>query len=78
MTLSKTAFNNTGSDDNIIQPGARIAVKEEGMPNPKTGDKGDLIVTFSVKFPTAIGSELKALLKDKMMDHPTKKARDEL
>ncbi|KAJ3414801.1 hypothetical protein HDV05_006048 [Chytridiales sp. JEL 0842] len=39
------------SGNSVCRPGEEIRVKGEGMPNSKTGVKGDLMVVLKVKFP---------------------------
>ncbi|KAK2941069.1 putative Chaperone protein DnaJ [Blattamonas nauphoetae] len=51
------------SSSNIITPGQTMAIAGSGMPNSKVASqKGNLIVTFDVKFPTSLTMEEKALL----------------
>ncbi|KAI8063933.1 hypothetical protein BC940DRAFT_335655 [Gongronella butleri] len=38
----------------VIQPGQESRVPKEGMPNSKTGNKGDLIIKYDVIFPTSL------------------------
>lgn len=52
--------NNTSS---VIQPGQESRVIGEGMPNSKTGRKGDLIITYKVKFPTTLTPAQKNLIR---------------
>ncbi|KAI9279546.1 hypothetical protein BY458DRAFT_502108 [Sporodiniella umbellata] len=54
------SINNTKS---IVQTGQESHVSGEGMPNSKTGKKGDLIITYEVKFPTSLTDEQKNHLK---------------
>ncbi|KAG1047178.1 hypothetical protein G6F46_009879 [Rhizopus delemar] len=54
------SVNNTKS---VIQSGQESRVSGEGMPNSKTGKKGDLIVTYEVKFPTSLTDHQKQQLK---------------
>jgi len=35
----------------VVQPGQRKVIKGQGMPNSKTGARGDLIVEFDVAWP---------------------------
>lgn len=51
------------STTNVIQPGQESRVANEGMPNSKTGKKGDLIIKYEVKFPTSLSSSQKEELK---------------
>ncbi|KAG2176602.1 hypothetical protein INT44_007266 [Umbelopsis vinacea] len=53
-------INNTS---NVIQPGQESRVSNEGMPNSKTGKKGDLIIKYEVKFPVTLTSAQKEELK---------------
>ncbi|OMJ28571.1 DnaJ protein-like protein [Smittium culicis] len=49
----------------IVHPGKEVRVAGEGMPISKTpGKKGDLIINFSVKFPTYLTEIQKAKLKE--------------
>lgn len=52
--------NNTSS---VIQPGQESRVIGEGMPNSKTGRKGDLIITYKVKFPTSLTTAQKNIIR---------------
>lgn len=52
--------NNSNS---IVQPGQESRVSNEGMPNSKTGRKGDLIIKYVVKFPTYLTSTQKENIK---------------
>ncbi|PHZ11223.1 DnaJ-domain-containing protein [Rhizopus microsporus ATCC 52813] len=54
------SVNNTKS---VVQPGQESRVAGEGMPNSKTGKKGDLIITYEVKFPTSLSDDQKQQLK---------------
>ncbi|CEP10566.1 hypothetical protein [Parasitella parasitica] len=38
----------------VIHSGQESSVSNEGMPNSKTGKKGNLIITYDVKFPTSL------------------------
>ncbi|KAH8550826.1 hypothetical protein BGW37DRAFT_60304 [Umbelopsis sp. PMI_123] len=48
---------------NVIQPGQESRVSNEGMPNSKTGKKGDLIIKYEVKFPASLTSSQKEEIK---------------
>ncbi|CDH48527.1 dnaj homolog subfamily b member 1-like [Lichtheimia corymbifera JMRC:FSU:9682] len=48
----------------IVQPGQESRVPNEGMPNSKTGRKGDLIVKYEVKFPTNLTPTQKERIKE--------------
>ncbi|KAI9316418.1 hypothetical protein BX666DRAFT_1859513 [Dichotomocladium elegans] len=48
----------------VVQPGQESRVSNEGMPNSKTGKKGDLIIKYIVKFPTHLTSEQKQRIKE--------------
>jgi DnaJ homolog subfamily B member 4 len=51
------------NDDLTSSPTYSKVVKNEGMPNPKTGERGDLIITFKTSFPTSLTLEQKTLLR---------------
>jgi DnaJ-class molecular chaperone len=48
---------------NIISPDYIHTLKNEGMPNKKTGNFGDLLIKFDIKFPKNLSQEQKDLLK---------------
>ncbi|KAI9026665.1 hypothetical protein CLU79DRAFT_742855 [Phycomyces nitens] len=52
--------NNSNS---VVHPGQESRVHGEGMPNSKTGAKGDLIIKYDVKFPTRLTPEQKEGIK---------------
>ncbi|KAI8977136.1 hypothetical protein BDF20DRAFT_821080 [Mycotypha africana] len=54
------SVNNTKS---VIHSGQESRVANEGMPNSKTGKKGDLIITYDVKFPTSLTDSQKEAIK---------------
>ncbi|KAI8890707.1 DnaJ-domain-containing protein [Backusella circina FSU 941] len=54
------SINNSKS---VIHPGQESRVSNEGMPNSKTGKKGDLIITYEVDFPSSLTDEKKELIK---------------
>ncbi|KAG1444993.1 hypothetical protein G6F56_010073 [Rhizopus delemar] len=54
------SINNSKS---VVQSGQESRVTGEGMPNSKTGKKGDLIISYEVKFPTSLNDEQKNHLK---------------
>jgi DnaJ family protein B protein 4 len=56
----KLKVNNTNS---VIQTGQESRVPNEGMPNSKTGQKGDLFVKYDVVFPTSLTAEQKDGIK---------------
>ncbi|KAI9306053.1 hypothetical protein BJ944DRAFT_264166 [Cunninghamella echinulata] len=56
----KLKVNNTST---VVQPGQESRVANEGMPNSKTGKKGDLIIKYEVKFPTSLTTEQKEGIK---------------
>ncbi|KAI8331933.1 hypothetical protein BC941DRAFT_403260 [Chlamydoabsidia padenii] len=56
----KLKVNNTKS---VVQSGQESRVPNEGMPNSKTGKKGDLIVKYEVTFPTSLTTEQKEGIK---------------
>ena len=47
----------------IVSPGYVKTVKGEGMPIPDAGEKGDLVIRFSTKFPDTLTPDVKAALK---------------
>ncbi|RCH97895.1 hypothetical protein CU098_011453 [Rhizopus stolonifer] len=47
----------------VIQPGQESRVPNEGMPNSKTGKKGDLIITYEIRFPTSLTEQQKEGIK---------------
>lgn len=47
----------------VVQPGQESRVRGEGMPNSKTGKKGDLVIKYNVKFPTQLTPAQKESLK---------------
>lgn len=51
-------------EDMVVAPGSAYRVKGEGMPNQKTGQRGDMIVVFEqVNFPERISPQQRAALK---------------
>lgn len=46
----------------IVAPGVTKLVKGEGLPDPATGGKGDLVLTFSTAFPTSLTPVQKSAL----------------
>jgi len=48
----------------IVYPGYQKLVSNEGMPNQKTGAKGDLYIKFEVIFPRSLTDQQKAHLKN--------------
>lgn len=50
--------------NSVIQPGQVSRVPREGMPNSKTGQKGDLLVEYKVKFPTSLTPAQKEAIKN--------------
>lgn len=49
--------------NDIIQPGYEIVIPGEGMPNSKTGQKGNLRIQFQIDFPTRLDVHQKQLIK---------------
>lgn len=49
---------------NVIKPGSTQRIKERGLPNPKTGHRGDLIVEFDIRFPDSISPAAKELIQN--------------
>ncbi|ORZ07656.1 hypothetical protein BCR42DRAFT_455954 [Absidia repens] len=56
----KLKVNNSNA---VIQTGQESRVPNEGMPNSKTGKKGDLFVKYEVTFPTSLSAEQKEGIK---------------
>jgi DnaJ family protein B protein 4 len=54
------SVNNTKS---VIHSGQESRVPNEGMPNSKTGRKGDLLIAYEVKFPTSLTDAQKEGIK---------------
>ena len=50
------------TSDVVIYPGYVKAIKGQGMPNSKTGDKGSLLITFDVSFPRKLTQAQKQLI----------------
>mmetsp|Transcript_18076 Transcript_18076/g.41682 ORF Transcript_18076/g.41682 Transcript_18076/m.41682 type:complete len:209 (-) Transcript_18076:232-858(-) len=46
----------------VTQPGSHRVVAGEGFPSSKTAGKGDLVITFEVRFPNSIDAETKRKL----------------
>lgn len=55
---------NVSSGDRVTQPGQESRVRNEGMPNSKTGNKGDLIIKYDVKFPTQLTPAQKQAIRN--------------
>ncbi len=49
--------------NDTISPVYKKVVKGEGMPNSKTKERGDLIISFKTNFPQGLSPEQKKLLK---------------
>uniref|UniRef100_A0A0M3I529 DnaJ homolog dnj-20 n=1 Tax=Ascaris lumbricoides TaxID=6252 RepID=A0A0M3I529_ASCLU len=47
----------------VIQPGTTRRIRGEGIPNNRTGVRGDLIVVFDINFPKRIHPDLKEVLR---------------
>ncbi|KAJ3100285.1 hypothetical protein HDU97_002376 [Phlyctochytrium planicorne] len=53
-----------GSGNSVIKPGEEMVIRGEGMPISKIpGKKGDLVVTFKVRFPASLSEVQKANVK---------------
>jgi DnaJ-class molecular chaperone len=50
--------------DQIIEPESHYITKNEGMPNKKSGKRGNLIIIFSIKFPKEISNQQREKLKE--------------
>ena len=48
----------------VVQPGQESVVNNEGMPNSKTGRKGNLVIKYEVKFPTSLTSQQQEVIKN--------------
>jgi len=48
----------------VVYPGYQKLVPKEGMPNQKTGTKGDLYIKFEVIFPRSLSEQQKAQIKN--------------
>ncbi|KAG2227396.1 hypothetical protein INT45_007421 [Circinella minor] len=57
----RLAVNNKNA---VVQPGQESVVQNEGMPNSKTGRKGNLIIKYDVKFPTSLTSQQQEAIKN--------------
>ncbi|KAF7726136.1 hypothetical protein EC973_009028 [Apophysomyces ossiformis] len=55
---------NVSNSHSIIQPGQISRVNGEGMPNSKTGKKGDLILKYEIKFPSQLTQAQKEAIKN--------------
>ncbi|KAI8081439.1 DnaJ domain-containing protein [Halteromyces radiatus] len=47
----------------VVQPGQVSRVANEGMPNSKTGRKGDLMIKYDVVFPTSLTTDQKDTIR---------------
>ena len=52
----------------IIKPHSVKRIQGEGLPMPKHGRRGDLIVEFDIKFPSHMTSSAKEILSDCLPD----------
>ncbi|KAI7851941.1 hypothetical protein BDC45DRAFT_466702 [Circinella umbellata] len=57
----RLAVNNKNA---VVQPGQESVVQNEGMPNSKTGRKGNMIIKYDVKFPTSLTSQQQEAIKN--------------
>ncbi|PVU90580.1 hypothetical protein BB559_000710 [Furculomyces boomerangus] len=54
---------------NVVDPGQESRISNEGMPISKTpGKKGDLIITYNVKFPRSLTPNQKAKIKEALQN----------
>ena len=52
------------SDGRVISPGDAIKVRGRGMPNQKTGERGDVLVVFEkITFPAKVSEAQRKALK---------------
>lgn len=63
IKLDGTPLSITQREDEIVHSGQEKIMIGEGMPNYKTGEKGDLIVQFQVDFPKSLAAEQRETLK---------------
>jgi len=54
---------------NVISPGADIRIPGKGMPNAKTGRRGDVVFKFKIAFPNGLTNEQKEILKKALPDN---------
>lgn len=62
FTKEILALDNTKvplTSDAVIQPGQKVRLNRRGMPNPETGRRGDLFVTYNVALPTSLSTSQK-------------------
>lgn len=55
----------------VAAPGSRKVVSGEGMPHPKTGVKGNLVLEFEVVFPQQLTQSQKQAIKDILAPSPS-------
>jgi DnaJ family protein B protein 4 len=56
-TLDGRTLKVTGTPGTVVQPGQTKLFTKEGMPNQRTGGKGNLRVKLNVKFPKTVTKE---------------------
>jgi len=47
----------------VASPTSQKVVEGEGLPNPKTGKKGNLLIEFDIRFPSSLSTEQKNAIK---------------
>ncbi|KAI8889761.1 DnaJ-domain-containing protein [Backusella circina FSU 941] len=60
--LDNTVLTVSGQGD-IIEPGQKITFQGHGMPNPKKGKSGDLVVVFKVNHPQKLDCNQKNIIR---------------
>lgn len=50
--------------DEVANPNTTKRIRGQGLPSPKDGKRGDLIVGFDIKFPDTLTAEQKSILRD--------------
>ncbi|CEF66405.1 DnaJ domain and Chaperone DnaJ, C-terminal domain and HSP40/DnaJ peptide-binding domain-containing protein [Strongyloides ratti] len=50
--------------DHIIKPNFHKKIENQGLPSPKTGQKGSIIVKFDIKFPDTLSTQAKNAINE--------------